>query len=56
MDGAIYSVSVCDDAAWVAPRTGADVKLLPVLGRREAAGPINRSCWSAGVRHHTYQT
>ncbi len=36
VDGSIYSESVCEHAAWIALRTGAPVKLLHVLGRREA--------------------
>jgi len=38
VDGSIYSQSVCDHAAWVAGRTGADVDILHVLGRRETGG------------------
>ncbi len=35
IDGSLYSESVCDHAAWVAGRTGAEVEVLHVLGRRE---------------------
>lgn len=35
VDGSIYSQSVCDHAAWVAQKTGAEVELIHVLGRRE---------------------
>lgn len=35
VDGSIYSKSVCENAAWIASRTGAAVELLHVLGRRE---------------------
>ena len=38
VDGSIYSQSVCDHAAWIAGRTGADVDILHVLGRRETGG------------------
>jgi nucleotide-binding universal stress UspA family protein len=38
VDGSIYSQSVCDHAAWVAGRTGAEVDILHVLGRRETGG------------------
>tara|TARA_R110002020_G_scaffold36894_74_gene111212 strand:- start:6 stop:854 length:849 start_codon:yes stop_codon:yes gene_type:complete len=38
VDGSIYSQSVCDHAAWIAVRTGADVDILHVLGRRETGG------------------
>lgn len=40
VDGSIYSQSVCDHAAWVAKRTGAEVEILHVLGRRDGTtGP-----------------
>ena len=35
VDGSVYSGSVCDHAAWVARRMGAEVVLLHVIGRRE---------------------
>jgi len=35
IDGSVYSESVCDHAAWIAGRTGAEVEVLHVLGRRE---------------------
>lgn len=35
IDGSIYARSVCDHAAWIAERTGAEVELMHVLGRRE---------------------
>ncbi|TVR06033.1 MAG: universal stress protein [Salinarimonadaceae bacterium] len=35
VDGSIYSKSVCENAAWIASRTGAAVDLLHVRGRRE---------------------
>ncbi|MEP0708003.1 MAG: universal stress protein [Parvibaculum sp.] len=37
VDGSIYSHSVCENAAWVAARTGATIELLHVLGRRDSA-------------------
>lgn len=37
VDGSIYSHSVCENAAWIAGRTGAAVEILHVLGRREGA-------------------
>jgi nucleotide-binding universal stress UspA family protein len=43
VDGSVYSRSVCDNAAWIAQRTGASVELMHVLGRRQAAGPTNLS-------------
>ncbi|MGD9739893.1 MAG: universal stress protein, partial [Bauldia sp.] len=44
VDGSLYSKSVVDHAAWVAGRTGASVKVLHVLGRRETSSiPINIS-------------
>lgn len=41
VDGSIYAESVCDHAAWIATRTGADVELLHVLGHRRGAGAPN---------------
>lgn len=35
IDGSVYAQSVCENAAWIAKRTGAPVELLHVLGRRE---------------------
>lgn len=35
VDGSVYAHSVCDHAAWVAQKTGAEVELLHVIGRRE---------------------
>ncbi|MCB1489224.1 MAG: universal stress protein [Bauldia sp.] len=35
VDGSIYSKSVCDHAAWIAGRTGSEVEILHVLGRRD---------------------
>jgi nucleotide-binding universal stress UspA family protein len=44
VDGSAYSQSVCDHAAWIAEKTGAEVELLHVLGRRGgAAAPTNLS-------------
>jgi nucleotide-binding universal stress UspA family protein len=44
IDGSAYAQSVCDLAAWAATRTAAEVELLHVLGRREAASaPANLS-------------
>ena len=37
VDGSAYSKSVCGHAAWVAERTGLEVALMHVLGRREGA-------------------
>jgi nucleotide-binding universal stress UspA family protein len=37
IDGSAYAQSVCDFATWAATRTAAQVELLHVLGRREAA-------------------
>lgn len=38
VDGSVYAHSVCDHAAWVAQKTGAQVELLHVIGRRQT-GP-----------------
>jgi len=43
VDGSLYSHSVCDNAAWIAGRTGAELELMHVLGRRHPAGPTNLS-------------
>ncbi len=44
IDGSAYAQSVCDFAAWAATRTSAEVELLHVLGRREAASaPVDLS-------------
>jgi nucleotide-binding universal stress UspA family protein len=44
IDGSVYSHSVCDHAAWAAGRTGADVDIIHVLGRREGSSvPVNLS-------------
>jgi nucleotide-binding universal stress UspA family protein len=37
VDGSIYAHSVCDLAAWAAPRIGAEVEILHVLGRRDTS-------------------
>ena len=37
VDGSTYSASVCENAAWIAARTGAPVQLMHVIGRREGA-------------------
>lgn len=38
VDGSVYAHSVCDHAAWIAQKTGAQVELLHVIGRRQT-GP-----------------
>lgn len=38
VDGSVYAHSVCDHAAWAAQKTGAQVELLHVIGRRQT-GP-----------------
>jgi nucleotide-binding universal stress UspA family protein len=43
VDGSIYSHSVCENAAWIASRTGASVDLLHVLGRREGTDAADLS-------------
>ena len=44
VDGSVYSRSVCDNAAWIAARTGAGIHLLHVRGRRETdSTPANLS-------------
>lgn len=41
VDGSVYAQSVCDHAAWIATRTGADVELIHVLGHRRGSGAPN---------------
>ncbi len=44
IDGSIYSHSVCDNAAWIAERTGAEIELLHVLPRQDnTSGRTNLS-------------
>lgn len=44
IDGSVYTASVCDYAAWVAPALEAEVELLHVLGRRQVTSvPANLS-------------
>jgi len=50
IDGSIYSRSVCENAAWIARRTGAPVELLHVLGRRETASSDLSGSIALGAR------
>ena len=50
LDGSIYSRSVCDNAAWIAAGTGATVRLLHVLGRREAPAADLSGALALGAR------
>lgn len=50
IDGSIYSKSVCENAAWIARRTGAPVELLHVLGRRETASSDLSGSIALGAR------
>lgn len=50
VDGSIYSKSVCENAAWIASRTGAPVELLHVLGRRETASSDLSGSIALGAR------
>jgi len=50
VDGSIYSRSVCENAAWIATRTGAPVEVLHVLGRREAASSDLSGAIGLGAR------
>lgn len=43
VDGSIYSRSVCEHAAWISARTGADIELVHVLGPREGAAKTDLS-------------
>lgn len=50
VDGSIYSTSVCENAAWIAGRTGAAVELIHVLGRRETASTDLSGTIALGAR------
>lgn len=50
IDGSIYSKSVCENAAWIARRTGASVELMHVLGRRETASSDLSGSIALGAR------
>lgn len=50
IDGSIYSKSVCENAAWIASRTGAPVELLHVLGRRETTSSDLSGSIALGAR------
>lgn len=50
IDGSIYSRSVCENAAWIARRTGASVELMHVLGRRETASSDLSGSIALGAR------
>lgn len=53
VDGSKYSVSVCHYAAWIAQRTGANVKLYHVLGRRDVSETHDLSgAITLGARSH----
>ncbi len=53
IDGSKYSQSVCDHAAWLAIRSGADLELLHVLGRREGAADKSDLSGSIGLGART---
>ncbi|WP_099867279.1 universal stress protein [Pararhizobium haloflavum] len=50
VDGSVYSTSVCENAAWIARRTGAPVELLHVLGRRQTASSDLSGSIALGAR------
>ncbi|MEO0681679.1 MAG: universal stress protein [Pseudomonadota bacterium] len=50
IDGSIYSSSVARHAAWAAQRMSAEVELLQVIGRREAASQDRSGSLMAGAR------
>lgn len=50
IDGSIYAASVADHAGWAARRLGAPVRLLQVLGRREAESEDRSGRIEAGAR------
>lgn len=49
IDGSAYAQSVCDHAGWAAPRIGATVELMHVLGRRDVPGAPADFSGSIGV-------
>jgi len=49
IDGSAYAQSVCDHAGWAAPRIGASVELMHVLGRRDVPGAPADFSGSIGV-------
>ena len=49
IDGSAYAQSVCDHAAWAAPRLGATTELMHVLGRRDVPGAPADFSGSIGV-------
>lgn len=53
IDGSKYSQSVCDHAAWVATRSGAELELLHVLGRREGVADKSDLSGSIGLGART---
>lgn len=50
VDGSIYSKSVCENAAWIANRTGAPVELLHVLGRQQTTSSDLSGTIALGAR------
>ncbi|WP_127597876.1 universal stress protein [Nitratireductor alexandrii] len=50
IDGSTYSKSVCENAAWIAGRTGATVELVHVLDRRETASSDLSGTIALGAR------
>ena len=50
VDGSIYSKSVCENAIWIASRTGAPVELIHVLGRRETSSSDLSGTIALGAR------
>ncbi len=49
IDGSTYSQSVCDHTAWIAKRTGAEVEILHVLGRRSLSSVPGNLSGSIGL-------
>ena len=49
IDGSVYSQSVCDHAAWIAGRTGAEVEVIHVLGRRSMSSVPSDLSGSIGL-------
>ncbi len=49
IDGSAYSASVCEHAAWVANRSGAEVDVIHILSRRDTSGDQANLSGSIGL-------
>lgn len=53
IDGSNYSASVCDHSAWVVEKTGAEIELIHVLGRRDSSRDAENLSGSIGLGART---